>query len=149
MRIIHTADLHLDSKIDGLPTNKSKIRREEIICTFERLVEYAAKNNVSAIIIAGDMFDTAQVTVKTKERVLLAIKKYSQIDFFYLSGNHDDENFISAMENTPNNLKIFSDEWSSYSYDNVVISGAVFTNSNAKTIYDTLRLSKTLLLFFQ
>lgn len=142
MRIIHTADLHLDSKIDGLPTNKSKIRREEIICTFERLVEYAAKNNVSAIIIAGDMFDTAQVTVKTKERVLLAIKKYSQIDFFYLSGNHDDENFISAMENTPNNLKIFSDEWSSYSYDNVVISGAVFTNSNAKTIYDTLRLSK-------
>lgn len=142
MRIIHTADLHLDSKIDGLPTNKSKIRREEIVCTFERLVEYAAQNDVKAIIIAGDMFDTAKVTVKTKERVLLAIKKYPQIDFLYLSGNHDDENFISDMENIPNNLKIFTDEWSSYSYDNVVISGAVFTSVNAKTIYDTLRLSE-------
>lgn len=142
MKIIHTADLHLDSKIDGLPANKSKIRREEIVCTFERLVDYAERNDVRVIIIAGDMFDTAQVTFKTKERVLLAIKRHPEIDFLYLTGNHDDDNFISTIKDLPNNLKIFGDEWSSFSYGNIVISGAVINSVNINTIYDTLCLSK-------
>ena len=57
MKFIHCADLHIDSKIKTLPSDKSKIRREEIIRTFERLTDYAAENGVTAVIIAGDMFD--------------------------------------------------------------------------------------------
>ena len=37
MKFIHCADLHLDSKMEGLPTDKSKIRRDEVVATFERL----------------------------------------------------------------------------------------------------------------
>lgn len=141
MKFIHTADLHLDSKMDGMPTDKTKIRREELVRTFERLADYAGQNDVTAVIIAGDMFDTSRVTVKTKERVLLAIKKNCQVDFLYLVGNHDDENFIFTMEEKPDNLKLFRSEWSSYRYGNVVVSGAVISQNNVKTIYDTLRLS--------
>ena len=104
MKFIHCADLHLDSKIDGLPSDKSKIRRDEILRTFECLCDYASVNSVSAVIIAGDMFDTARVTTKTRDRVFNAIKKNFNVDFLsckllfcFLSCNAQIKN------NTPNN----------------------------------------------
>ena len=54
MKFIHTADIHLDSVIDMLPSEKSKIRRDEILRTFERLCEYAKEKGVTAVIIAGE-----------------------------------------------------------------------------------------------
>ena len=83
MKIIHTADLHLDSKIDGLSPEKSKIRREEIVRSFERLVDFAKQNDVKVIIIAGDMFDTKKISLKTRERVFECIRNNADIDFLY------------------------------------------------------------------
>ncbi len=142
MRIIHCADLHLDSKIDWLPSEKAKIRREEIIRSFERLCDYATKNNVDVVLIAGDMFDTSRVTIKTRNRVLRSIEMASNVDFLYLSGNHDDDNFISSCDFLPSNLKLFSEEWTSYSYNDVVITGAKLNSINALSIYDKLSLDK-------
>ena len=73
MKFIHTADLHLDSKINGIPTDKSRIRREEIVRTFEKMVDYASEHEVRAIIIAGDMFDTSGITIKTKNTLFCPI----------------------------------------------------------------------------
>ena len=142
MRIIHCADLHLDSKIEGLPTEKSRIRREEILHSFERMCDYAAEHNVAAIIIAGDMFDTAKVTARTKGRVVKAIQDNRDIDFIYLSGNHDEDNFISGLESCPQNLKVFGDEWCTYNYGNVNVSGVRFNGKNSQTVYDTLKLDE-------
>lgn len=142
MKFIHCADLHLDAKMDSLPSEKSKIRREEILLTFERLADFASSASVRAVIIAGDMFDTARVTIKTRARVTNAIKKNPSVDFLYLSGNHDDDNFIDTMEEKPSNLKIFSDGWTSFRYDNVVITGTKINFLNAATIYDTLKLDE-------
>ncbi len=139
MKFIHTADLHLDSKIDGIPTDKSRTRREEIVRTFEKLVDYADKNCVRAIIIAGDMFDTSGITIKTRSRVNETIKKYSHIDFLYLQGNHDEVSFVNENE-MPSNLIIFNDEYKSVVYDDVVITGIVLTALNQKVVYDTLNL---------
>ncbi|MBE5737448.1 MAG: DNA repair exonuclease [Clostridiales bacterium] len=143
MKFIHVSDLHLDSKIDGIPTDKSRIRREEIVNTFERLVAYASNNQVHAIIIAGDMFDTSRVTIKTRERVIGTVKKYSNIDFLYVAGNHDEINFLSQIEEFPENLIIFSDNWQSIDYGDCVVSGINLTNLNQKIIYDTLILDKS------
>ena len=140
MKFIHTADLHLDSKIDSLPLEKSKIRKEEVVRAFERLVEYATANYVRAVIIAGDMFDTSRVTQKTKARVLHAIKSNSTVDFLYLSGNHDEDNFIQEIEDIPKNLKIFGDEWTSFEYENTVITGRKVVGANMRMVYDTLSL---------
>ncbi len=142
MKFIHCADLHLDSKMDKLSSDKAKIRREEIVHTFERLCKYALDNGVRAVIISGDMFDTAKVTIKTRERVLHAISSTPSVDFLYLSGNHDEVNFIDSLDNKPENLKIFNDEWSSFRYENAVISGVVFTPFNTNTIYDNLTLNE-------
>lgn len=142
MKIIHCADLHLDSKIETLPPDKSKLRREEIVRTFERLSVYATENGVEACLIAGDMFDTSRVTLKTRTRVLHAIQSNPSVDFLYLSGNHDDDNFISTLEELPKNLKVFKDVWTSFEYGDTVISGIKFTPANSNVVYDSLSLAE-------
>ncbi len=137
MKFIHTADLHLDSKIDGIPTDKSKVRREEIVRSFEKMVDFADKNEVRAIIIAGDMFDTSGITIKTKTRIIESIKNHSHIDFLYVQGNHDEVSFVGESE-TPQNLICFNDEYKSVTYGDVTITGIVLTPLNQKVVYDSL-----------
>ena len=142
MKIIHCADLHLDSNMVELSAEKSRARREELIRTFERLVEFAKNNSVRAIIIAGDMFDTKKVSSKTRGRIMHLIESNPNIDFLYLSGNHDEDNFIAGLEYLPNNLKTFSDEWTYYRYDDTVVAGVKFAKENIGVVYDTLNLNK-------
>jgi len=142
MKIIHCADLHLDSKMEtNLSPLKAKERKKEILNTFERMVTYAADNAVAAIIIAGDMFDTARITNLTKTRVLNTIQKHPQIDFLYLSGNHDENNFISSIEEVPANLKIFGHDWTTFAYQQIKITGVVLDENNHASVYDTLHLA--------
>lgn len=139
MKIIHCADLHLGSKIEGLPADKSRIRREEIIGSFERLVVFAKENGVSVVIIAGDAFDTEKVSVKTRERFFSAVKNAPTVDFLFLAGNHDRE-ILKGEEELPKNLKVFGDDWTYYNYGEVTICGVRFNGRNEETIYDTLSL---------
>lgn len=144
MKIIHCADLHLDSKMEtNFSTEQAKERRYEILATFEGMVKYAIDNDVKVILIAGDMFDTAQNQQKTiKNRVLDMIKKAEQIDFLYLQGNHDKDNFFKEMENKPSNLKLFAKQWTSYRYENIVISGIEFSDCENSDIYTSLVLNE-------
>ena len=94
MKIIHCADLHLDSKMTAnLTKEKAKERKMEILRTFSRMVEYAVKNGVSVIIIAGDLFDTRNVSATVRNYVRDVIVNHPDIDFLYLKGNHDNDNF--------------------------------------------------------
>ncbi len=142
MKIIHCADLHLDSKLEAnLDAYKAKERRSEILDTFERMVDYAANNGVTAIVIAGDMFDTARIKNSTKTRILNTIRKNTEIDFLYLSGNHDEKNFVNFIEDKPENLKIFGHLWTSFKYNDVNISGVVLDKTNSSLVYNTLNLN--------
>lgn len=141
MKFIHCADLHLDSKIDSLPSDKGKIRREEVIRTFERLADYATKNGVTAVIIAGDMFDSSKCSAKTKARVLSAIKNNPDVDFLYLTGNHDEEDALSG-EDLPDNLKKFGESATKFVYENVVITGVSSCGKNLDMFYGSLDLDE-------
>ena len=142
MKVIHCADLHLESKIDSIPSVKAKKRREELLRTFEKLCDYASTSQVQAVIIAGDMFDTNKVSIKTQTRIMYAIENCKDVDFLYLSGNHDDDSFISDLEKLPDNLKVFGTEWTYFNYGNVCIAGVNFDGYNNKIIYDTLKLDE-------
>ena len=139
MKIIHCADLHLDSKIDGMPAEKSKKRREEIIRSFERLVDFAIENAVRVIIIAGDLFDEDRITAKTKNRVLAKIRSAASVDFLYLSGNHDNKD-VFIDEDVPANLKMFLDGWTSFEYGNVCITGVSESKYGYDSLYESLNL---------
>ncbi len=147
MRIIHTADLHLDSKLESnLDSDAAKIRRGELLDTFSNMVEYAAAGNVSVILIAGDLFDKVHIRKGAKRRVLDEIITHPDIDFLYLLGNHDRTDFLSDVEegDVPSNLKLFSkDKWISYEYGRVVISGRELSDDNFKTISVNLILDES------
>ena len=142
--MIHCADLHLDSKMESnFSQEQAKERRYEILATFENMVDYAVEHKIQVILIAGDMFDTHQNQQKTiKNRVLDRINKAKDIDFLYLQGNHDNDNFFKTRIDKPSNLKLFGDDWSSYRYENIVVAGIEFTQDNNSDIYSKLSLNE-------
>ena len=144
MKIIHCSDLHLDSKMkSNLDSKKAKERRDEILRTYQNMVQYAKENEVKVILIAGDMFDKKNITVKAKNIVLDSINSNKDIDFLYLKGNHDESNFISDLDTIPENLKLFnSNEWTTYKYGEIAISGIEFGELDSYEIYNTLMLNK-------
>ena len=143
MKIIHVADLHLDSKMTAnLDNIKAKERRSELLITFNNMITYAVKNKVNAIIIAGDLFDTKNVSMAAKNAVKGAIENNPDIDFYYLKGNHDAESFLAGLETVPGNLKMFGESWISYELDDdIVITGVELDKKNSKSIYNSLVLN--------
>lgn len=141
MKIIHCSDLHLDSKMEtNLDKEKARQRKNEILLSFENMIDFANKNGVKIIIIAGDLFDKNKVSVKAKNLVKDVIISNPQIDFIYLKGNHDEESFV---EEIPQNLKVFNgDNWTSYKYENIVISGIEFGKKDNYEIYKSLMLNQ-------
>lgn len=62
MKIIHCADIHLGSGISYIEDPaKRRERQDELLETYRRMFRYAVLNEIEAIIIAGDLFDTDQV----------------------------------------------------------------------------------------
>lgn len=142
MMIIHCADIHLDSPMESkLNKEKSHKRRDELLENFKEMVDYAREEKVEIIMIAGDMFDDVKksMRVKTKKYILELIRKNKEIDFLYLKGNHDMNDFLENEE-IPENLKLFEEEWKSYRYGNVVITGVELIKNN-KNIFKKLSLN--------
>ena len=143
MKIIHCADLHLDSKMEtNLDKEKARERKNEILITFENMINYAKDNNVDAIIIAGDLFDKKNVSAKAKRIVKNAIETNKEISFIYLKGNHDESGFLDEGEELEN-LKTFNNEyWITYEFGNITISGIEFGKKHDYEIYNSLDLEK-------
>ena len=144
MKLIHTADLHLDSELSAhLDKERAKMRRAEILDTFRRMVSWAEENGVSAILISGDLFDTKAVRKGSREMVLSAFRDHPDIEFYYLRGNHDEDSFIETVEDRlPSNLKLFGPSWVRYEAKEdprVVITGAEYSDAHPE-LYTTLSL---------
>ncbi|MCC8168553.1 MAG: metallophosphoesterase [Clostridiales bacterium] len=141
MKVIHCADLHLDSRMNTyLTKEQARERKQELLKTFLRIVSYASDDGARAIIIAGDLFDTGNVSVTTRNTVRDAILEHPEIDFLYLRGNHDTDNFLSKLEEIPANLKLFSSTWTTYRYGNVAITGIEMPKEVPSGIYHSLTL---------
>ena len=140
MKIIHCADLHLGSRLTSLPAgNIRDTRKKEILKSFNSMIDYAKENSINIIILSGDVFDSDRPSKKDKTFFYDAIKANKDITFLYLRGNHDiEESLIEEFEN----LKTFTDEWKSYRFDNIVISGIELSSNNTSSLYSSLLLDK-------
>ena len=124
MKIIHCADLHLDSKLESnIGKEKARERRNELLHTFERIVQFAKQEDVTAVLISGDFFDIRNVSAKVRNLVWDTITANPEIDFLYLRGNHDWITNFTEGRTTPDNLKCFGPEWVEYRYGNVSVWG--------------------------
>ncbi len=123
MKILHTSDIHIDSPMTSrLPSAKIRERRRELVSNFSDLVSEARKNGCSAVIIAGDLFDSERVSRKAKSTVLDTILTARDLTFFYLKGNHEGDALTEDTE-LPKNLYIFGDDWSYFEAPGLTVAG--------------------------
>ena len=115
MKIIHCADVHLDSPLtSNLDRQRAAERNNELLGTFSDMADYAVREGVHAIIIAGDLFDRNRVSPSVKNIVYGVMSAHPELIFFYLRGNHDTEDAGNQPQNLPANLKMFGSDWTSY-----------------------------------
>jgi DNA repair exonuclease SbcCD nuclease subunit len=126
----------------NLTREQAKERKRELLLTFERMVAFAVSNDVRAIIIAGDLFDTTHIAKSAARLVEEQINGHPQIDFLYLKGNHEKDNFLTGLSKIAENLKVFGDTWTRFSYGEITVSGVELTSDNSKNIYDSLVLAQ-------
>ena len=138
MKIIHCADLHLGSKIESKLMKISSDRKTEVRNSFSKLVDYAEKNEISIILLSGDVFDSDKPLKKDKEFFYNVIKENPNIEFIYLRGNHDSYELYN--ENI-SNLKTFDNTWKCYQYGDVCINGIEISKDNYASLYSTLNLN--------
>lgn len=138
MKIIHTADLHFDSKMEThLTSEQARERKLEIRLSFKRLVDYARENGVDVVLICGDMFDSANVLTSTKNFILDTIRENAGIDFLLLKGNHDE--FMFNRDECPQNLKLFENDFTYFNYGEVCIAGMNLNRTYMPNNFDLLR----------
>ena len=111
-RFVHTADIHLDSPLLGLVgqegTAAERIRnatRE----AFEGLVELAIEEQVSFLVIAGDLYDGNWRDYKTGLFFVAQMGRLreARIPVYLLHGNHDAESQITRRLPLPDNVHVF------------------------------------------
>lgn len=142
MKILHCADLHLDSKNKFLSSDRAKRRRLELIETFGKTVNYAVNHGVTAFIISGDIFDNANASKTSIKTVMSIMQSASPVEFFILAGNHDNDSPFSSLDFEAPNVHIFSDNWEYFDIENVTIAGIIKTYQNSDNMASDLKLNK-------
>lgn len=88
MRFLHTADLHLGKAFLGIADKGSELREAQLL-TLERIVELARAEEVDFVVIAGDLFDSNEVTGKLVKKVVDRLASLAPIPVLILPGTHD------------------------------------------------------------
>lgn len=108
MKILHAADLHLDSPFGGLPPERARERRRESRELADRLAELAASEGAELVLLSGDLFDGERVYPETLERLKSALAQMA-CPVFIAPGNHDPYTARSPYQTGPwpENVYIF------------------------------------------
>ena len=132
MRLLHAADLHLDSAFRGLTGEKALQRRRESRVLLDAMAELVRERNVDAVLLSGDLFDGDAVYRETLEHLGRALGTMA-CPVFIAPGNHDPYHSRSPYRQVdwPDNVHLFADPHITYfelPEHNCVIYGAAFTD---------------------
>lgn len=110
IKVVHCADLHLDSSFSSMPTHIGNIRREETKESFGRIITLAKEEAADILIISGDFFDRERVKPETMEFVLKKFSEIPHIPIFICAGNHDylNRNYYYNQMKWPEHVHVFS-----------------------------------------
>lgn len=114
LTFIHGADLHLDSPLIGLKDLPSSIFqriKESTFTAFRKLIDEAIHNQVDFVILAGDLFDgeDRSIRAQTRLRKELVRLEENQIDVFIIHGNHDHLGGKWSNLKMPENVHVFTE----------------------------------------
>ncbi|EKZ1697534.1 exonuclease SbcCD subunit D [Listeria monocytogenes] len=124
IQFLHMADLHLDSPFIGLSTLPQPLfsaMQESTFQSLERITTVAIKEAVDFVLIAGDIYDSEDQSVRAQARFAKEMKRLeaANIPVFMIHGNHD---FIEKHKEKlalPSNVHVFSEQVEVMSYKTV------------------------------
>ncbi len=112
-RFVHTADIHLDSPLKSLALRDEEIA--EIVGNatrqaLERTIDLCFEEDVDALLMAGDLFDGDQRSVKTAIFLNTQMRRLTEsgIQVFIIRGNHDAESSITRHLSLPDGVHMFT-----------------------------------------
>lgn len=132
IKILHCADLHLDSPFSGLNLVQSEARKEEQRELLRNLICNIRNQHIDMVLIAGDLFDSSYTNSKTVKYAadLLATVGCPVV---IAPGNHDPYIANGIYSNGfPDNVFIFDKkELSSFDFEDIGVTvwGYAFTSS--------------------
>nr|HID60170.1 DNA repair exonuclease [Desulfobacterales bacterium] len=109
---VHTADLHLDSPFAGLKEVDERVARllqSATFKAFENIVSLCIERNVDFLLVAGDVYDGADRSLRAQLRFRDSLLRLSDagIKTFVVHGNHDPMDGWSATLKWPDHVYIF------------------------------------------
>jgi exonuclease SbcD len=112
-RFVHTADIHLDSPLRTLALREPELAGLIGGATrkaFVAIVDLCLAEQVDALIIAGDLYDGEQTSMKTARFLADQLRRLHQaaIAVFIIRGNHDAESRITRELTLPDSVKVFA-----------------------------------------
>lgn len=115
IKFIHTADLHLGSRLSvgGKYSGYiSEVFDNAIYNAFDRICEQAISNDVDFILISGDLYDKESRSVKANQYFNTQCQRLLQsgISVYLIAGNHDPLSSYRTLLDPPENVHIFSQE---------------------------------------
>ncbi len=133
IKILHCADIHLDSPFSSVPAERAEVRRNELRAAFTSMMLYARMNGCDLLLMAGDVVDSRYATRETAQLLQKEFAAIPKTNIIIAPGNRDPytrSSIWSAVE-FPKNVSIFDSEKLSYfSFDelNTDVYGYAFTS---------------------
>jgi DNA repair protein SbcD/Mre11 len=111
-RFLHTADIHLDSPLRTLALRNSELSELIGLATrrsFVRIIDLCLEEQVNALVIAGDLYDGDQTSMKTARFLAEQLARLHEagIRAFIIRGNHDALSKITVELVMPDSVKVF------------------------------------------
>lgn len=137
VKIIHCADIHLDTVFSELSSSEAKKRREDLRSAFSKTVDLVKKENADMFIISGDLFDFQNVSRNTVEFVKAKLCEISEVPVYICAGNHDPKTSDSyySLYDFGENVHIFDTNMEWIEKDGYDIYGISFKASVADDSY--------------
>ncbi len=88
MKFIHTADIQIGARFAQFG-EKADILRTARLSTLKRILHIAGEQDVDAVLIAGDMFESNQIATALVNEAFAALAACPEIPVVILPGNHD------------------------------------------------------------
>ena len=89
MRLLHFADLHLDTPFRWAPPELARARRQALRTTLTRVCTLANDLQVDALCCGGDLYEQERFTPDTSEFLRSSFEQLSPLPVLLAPGNHD------------------------------------------------------------